>query len=267
MSSSGVSLATGSTLQLQVIGSYPNGATHDLSSVSNFVTSDARVATVDVTGKITGVGAGAATITASYLAFETSVNITVVSTAPTLQSITATPPTISFVQGATQQLQVTASLGNNTTQDVTSTATYTSSDASIATVSASGLIAAVSVGQATVTAAYQGMSTVRTITVTPAPIVVASIAVTSSTKSLPAGTKAQLTAIATYSDGTTANVTNSVAYTSSNPAVATVDANGQITAIAAGSAVITATYQGKTATINITITAATATEPPANSRP
>ncbi len=64
----------------------------------------------------------------------------------------------------------------------------------------------------------------------------------------------QLTAIATLSDGTTQNVTSATTWQSSSATVATVSTGGLVTAVAAGTATITATYQGKSATLGITVT-------------
>jgi len=62
-----------------------------------------------------------------------------------------------------------------------------------------------------------------------------------------AGQTAQLVVTATYPDGATGNVTAAGAgtnYTTSNPAIATVDANGLVTAVASGTVVIQVTNDG-----------------------
>lgn len=65
----------------------------------------------------------------------------------------------------TQQLTVTAHLASGADQDVTSLATYESSDPAVATVSSTGLITAVGEGTATITATYQGASDTCAVTV------------------------------------------------------------------------------------------------------
>lgn len=69
------------------------------------------------------------------------------------------------------------------------------------------------------------------------------------------GQTTQLTATANLSDGSKQNVTTTATWQSSSPAVATVSGAGVVTAVAAGSTTITATYQGKSATFTITVTA------------
>jgi hypothetical protein len=56
----------------------------------------------------------------------------------------------------TSQLTATANLSDSTSQDVTSTATWSSSNQAVATVSSTGLVTAVSFGTATISATYQG---------------------------------------------------------------------------------------------------------------
>jgi len=67
---------------------------------------------------------------------------------------------------ATQQLTVTANYGSGKTVDVTESATYSSTDESVATVSATGLITAVGEGTATINVSYEGASGTCAVTVT-----------------------------------------------------------------------------------------------------
>lgn len=76
-----------------------------------------------------------------------------------------------------------------------------------------------------------------------------SITLDQTTVTLKVGATAQLTATVTPS-----NLTNkTVTYTSDNTGVATVDTNGQITAVAAGTATITATINDVSATCTVTV--------------
>lgn len=69
---------------------------------------------------------------------------------------------------ATTQLTATLSFADGSTQDVTSSADWVSSDEAVATVSA-GLVTAVAEGTCTVTATSQGLSGNSEITVTNPP--------------------------------------------------------------------------------------------------
>ncbi|PYQ72847.1 MAG: hypothetical protein DMG04_16050 [Acidobacteria bacterium] len=69
-------------------------------------------------------------------------------------AITGAAPTV----GSTAQFTATATMSNGTTQDVTSSATWQSGDAAIATVSSAGVVTGVAAGSTTVTATYQSVS-------------------------------------------------------------------------------------------------------------
>jgi len=88
-------------------------------------------------------------------------------TAPavTLDSIAASPESVTLDVDETQQLTVTATYSDDSTADVTAEASYESSDTSVATVSAAGLITGVAVGDATVTVTYLTETTTVSVTV------------------------------------------------------------------------------------------------------
>ena len=89
-------------------------------------------------------------------------NVTGPSGPPTLAiSGTATVAAV----GQTSQLTLTATSSQSAAEDVTSQATWTSSDSGIATVNAAGAVTAVSYGSTTIKAAYQGASTQTTFAV------------------------------------------------------------------------------------------------------
>jgi len=66
---------------------------------------------------------------------------------------------------ATQQLEVTLTRASGATEDVTSSASYESSDSEIASVSSDGLITAEGAGSATVTVTHSGLSGTCEVTV------------------------------------------------------------------------------------------------------
>jgi uncharacterized protein YjdB len=85
------------------------------------------------------------------------------------------------------------------------------------------------------------------------------IAVTPATASMAVGESQQFTATGTYSDGSTANVTASVTWTSSSPPIATITTAGMATAVAAGSSTMTASLSGISGAATLTVTVATKT--------
>jgi len=68
------------------------------------------------------------------------------------------------------------------------------------------------------------------------------------------GTAHNTVVTATYSDSNTINVTGNATYDSNNNAVATVSASGVVTGVSPGTALITVTYDGQTATTSVTVT-------------
>ncbi|SDI41165.1 Ig-like domain (group 2) [Sinosporangium album] len=78
--------------------------------------------------------------------------------------------------------------------------------------------------------------------------------VTPAAPSVVIGATSQLAATATYPDTATRNVTAAAAWSTSNPAIATVSAAGLVTGVAAGTATITATYATLTDTAAVTVT-------------
>jgi hypothetical protein len=83
----------------------------------------------------------------------------------TLQSIAATPESVSLAAGGTQQLTVTATYSDASTTTVTTTAGYVSDDETVATVSTVGLITGVAAGSATITVSYTDAGVTKTDTV------------------------------------------------------------------------------------------------------
>jgi len=83
---------------------------------------------------------------------------------------------------------------------------------------------------------------------------VSSVAMTPTTSTKAAGATQQLKLVATYADGSTADVTDAdVKWSSSDTTKGTVDYKGLVTAVATGSATITGAYRGSSATCALTV--------------
>jgi pullulanase len=83
--------------------------------------------------------------------------------------------------------------------------------------------------------------------------VLSSVELDSAAYSLETGAAHQMVVKAKYSDGGTSTVTDKAVYTSDKPAVATVTAGGLVKAVGAGTATITVTFEGKTASVTVTV--------------
>jgi uncharacterized protein YjdB len=152
-----------------------------------------------------------------------------------------------------------------TTSNISSSVTWSVSNPSVATISATGLATAIGAGYTQITAESNGITATSDLTVnlansttTVASGTVASIAVIPGTQSVSSPTQTtQFLAIGTTSTGATENLTGQVTWSSSSPQIATIGANtGLATAVGQGSATITALYNSTTGG---TVVAGTAT--------
>lgn len=173
----------------------------------------------------------------------------------TVSSVVVSPTSAVLLVNGTQQLQINANFSDRTVKDVTSVASYSSSDANIVTVSKSGMVTAIAPGKATVTASDEGKSASASITVTSSQASLKSISVSPQSVSLSVGSTRQLHATATYSDNSTSDVTGSATWTSSPSGIVTIN-GGLVSGAGEGTATITATYSSMSATDSITVTAA-----------
>jgi len=173
---------------------------------------------------------------------------------PQLTSIQVTPATPSVAAGLTQQFTAMGMYSNNTTQNLTSTATWSSSNTSLATISSAGLATTKAAGgPVTISAAQNGVTGTASLQVT-APNLV-SIAVTPATDTIPVGTFLQFTATGTYTDGSTQNLTSSVTWSSSAATVASIATSGLATAATIGSTTIMATSGSINGNTSLTVAA------------
>jgi hypothetical protein len=171
--------------------------------------------------------------------------------ADAIVSLTLSPLNSVIMPSATQQYTATATFGNNTTGDATSTVTWSSSSGSIATVNTAGLATAgTTLGTTTITAKSGSVIASTGLTISNQTVI--SLAVSPNTVSISSGTSQQLTALATLSNNGTQDVTGSATWSSSNTAVATVNA-GLVTAVSIGSATVTATYGGQTGSASVSV--------------
>ena len=229
----------------------------DVTSYAAWTSSNPSVATVSG-GKITGVAAGTATITATYNGYKATTTVTVNNVMD--YGLVMSKSTLSIQAESTASLAVyyvTYTNGVETSRtDVTSSAKWKTSMSSIAMVSG-GTVTGVSAGQAVVTATYQSYSKSCTVTVTKKPVTYTyALEVKLADSSINVGENTSATAsYITYTNGTRTSakdVTSSATWSSSNPAVASVS-GGSVTAKATGSATITAAYNGYSATATVTV--------------
>lgn len=214
-----------------------------------WTSSNTNVANVSSTGVITTVAPGTVIITATSEGRSGTATLTV------------SPRPVASVMVALGQASVTA--GTPTSAIATLRAangdvltgraiSWTSSNASVANVTDAGVITTLTPGTTTITANSEGQSGSATLTVTPRPV--AAVTVTLTQASVIAGTPTSATAIVLADNGEVLTG-RAVNWSSSSPAVATVNGTGLITTSAPGSTTITATSEGRSGSALLTVTA------------
>lgn len=202
-------------------------------------TSDYSVASVSQYGEVLARGSGEARITATTINGKTAhCNVFVNYPKPT--GINVTPSSIKLPVGTTRQLSYSLTPINSETK-----VTWDSSNTSVASVSSSGLVSALSEGNAIITATTEnGYSAKSEISV------VQSIAkITLDDKTIYEGYSVQL-----VPETEPKNAVTDCSWKSSDSKVAKVDQNGIVTAIKAGTTkIMVTTINNKTATATITV--------------
>ena len=247
-----VSLANGTSTNLQATGFYSDSSSQDLTEQVSWLSSAPSIIETNTNGLITGRNTGTGTITASLGDKSNSASITV--TAATLSAINITPNTLSLANGTSSQLQANGIYSDLTTQDLTSQIDWLSSDNAIATVSPTGLVTAYSIGTVTITANFNGSTSVASITVSAATL--SSINITPNNISIANGTSTTLQANASYTDQTSQDVSAQVSWQLSDNTIAGISPSGLVTGYSAGTVTITANLNGISTTSTINITAA-----------
>ena len=238
------SLEVGDTVNLTV--KYNPEDTTDDKKVT-WTSSDDTVATVDENGVVTAVGGGTATITADVNGHTATCDIKVLihTTGISLGS-----EELQLAKGeVSDPIEVTYNPENT---DDSKELTWTSSDDTVATVDENGAVTAVGGGTATIRATLNANESIYAECEVTVSVPLESITLTADkeTDGLEAGDTVNLTVHYNPADTT---VDKAVTWTSSNDAVATVDENGVVTAVGGGTATITATVSGISATCDIKV--------------
>lgn len=252
------SLAAGTGASLEATGIYADLRSEDLTSSVSWSSDNTNVATVDENGVVQAKTVGTVDISASINGIIDSVTLTV--TSATLTSISISPASFSLSKGTSQQLLASGLFSDGSVQNISAQVEWSVNNTSIAAfdTDVAGKVNALSIGSVIVAAQLSGIRAEIILTVSSA--VLSSIEIISSSSFLPVGTTMLLEAVATFSDGTTKEITADVEWLSSGQLIFSIDNSGVLHASGIGSAIATAVYLGNTATLNITVSNAVLTE-------
>jgi hypothetical protein len=253
-------IAPNNTQQFTATGTYADGSQH----VLPFQT-DAPVWNVSTGGSITSSGLATAVTPNSTVTVRAAVGkftgAAVMNVTNPLMSIAVTPANPSLAAGTNQQFIATGTYADNSPRVLTSTATWSSSNTSVATIGnsagAQGFANALAAGPTTISATSGSVTGSIALTVTSATL--NSIAVTPATLQIAYQTQQQFTAVGSFSDGSQQDITNSVAWKSSDMAHIAITGTGLATGVATTSTPVTisATQSSLVGFTKATVVAAT----------
>jgi len=257
----------GGNLQFRATMTYSDNTSQEVTGRVDWTSSDARIAAVDAHGLAAGYASGSVTIRATDP--KSGLSDAVPLTVEPLLGLQVIPSSASIQPGATQQL--TAKLfyyffSQRVEIDVTSLGTsWSSSDPSVAAVRADGLVTGVKSGFCSVTATnwlsgiltflkqlfpgWVEVSDTASITVG----TVTGLSVAPNPASVALHKTVSFSAIIRFADGTSVDVTSAASWTSSDPAIATVDNAGHAVGSGLGTCRISAAYQGFTGSASLTV--------------
>lgn len=161
------------------------------------------------------------------------------------------PYTPTQIRNTNQQYVAKGIYADGSAIDITSQLTWNSSNTTVATISSKGLVTALADGTTTITGSLNGITSLPVVLTVNSLSSISiqtwnGVGIPRVLASLPVGSTWQVWATGTYSDGSTADITSQVVWSSSDKDVATIDAKGLITGKSDGNDQITASLEGIT---------------------
>lgn len=233
-----VTVAAGLTTQLTANARLADGSTEVVNHRVTWVSSAPTVATVDDTGKVTTLMPGTASITVDLDGLSAFTALTV--SQPRLTALALTPVNPSVAIGLDLPLVATGTFTDGSMREVVNGLNWTTQFSAVATVSLAGVVTGQALGTTTITAAIGNLRGTTNVTVTAAQLVSIAIAPIGPTRAV--GQSLDFTATGRLSDGTMANLTTMVTWSTSAAAVATISnavgSKGHAVMVSAGSTTI-----------------------------
>jgi trimeric autotransporter adhesin len=206
-----------------------NSFSFDVSDSVAWTSSSSSVATVSTTGVIQFLSAGNAVITASYAGLTAMVNVTVQPKSLISLAVTMVGGGTSIPVNGMKNVIAIGTYSDSSTENLTNSVIWSSANSSVVSVSNSnpnkGKITALSAGSSQLTATLRNLTGSLLVTVNN--VTLSSIAVSPGDTLVSTNSAYQFTATATYSDNSTADVTELVTWASSNTTAATISNNSE----------------------------------------
>jgi hypothetical protein len=232
--------AGGPASQLTAIGAYSDGSQEPVTPTS-WSSSDVSACTVSSSGLVSPVATGSCAITALFQSVTSSpYTITVQTAPPVLTSIAISANATTAGVGATLTFTATGIYSDGTTTQLTPT--WSTSNSSVAAISAGGILTAIAPGTVTVNAVLGTVSSAKPVSVkvlSVGSIVGGYLSASVNKNTIAPCQSAQFTAYGIFADGSVA-VVAPVSWSTSNAAVGTISPSGLLTALVPGTVSVNA---------------------------
>ncbi len=235
--------------QFSVTGHYDNGMTRDLTGQVSWSSDVTSIAEKQANaGYFKGISSGTSKIIATLDKTTAFTELTV--TTASLNSISLSPLDISIAKGFSTQLSATGHFSDSSTQDISKSVIWQSSDRTVVSISNAnddvGLLTSLAAGNSTISASFSGINSSTSVTVNE--VQLSSIALQLDDNQMSIGSQQVIKAIAHFSDSSSLDISTVVTWSSSDRSIASVsnaenDA-GTIHALSSGSVTVSATLGG-----------------------
>ncbi len=249
-----VKTVVGDSFQYTARAHYSDGSSADITNntMSVWSSDNLAVGTINSTGNITAVAVGSSNVRITYLGLTATAQF-MATLVPTPITLTVTPATATVTDGHTQQYVAVATFTGYPTLDVTAnpSTSWTRANPAIASINATGVATGLTLGTTGISATYLGVTGSAILNV----VTPVSIYIVPPSVSANEGTTYQLQAYVRYSDGHDVLITTDPlsAWSTSNDKYVTVNTTGFISLEKKGSALITVTYRGLSASATVTV--------------
>jgi uncharacterized protein YjdB len=251
-------IAPSTEQQFIATGTYSDQSTQNVTGAVTWSSSNTAVATVGnsspTNGLATAVAKGSATITATSGTISATATLNV--TSATATSLAISGPA-SMAIDVSQQFTATATFDDGTQQDVTDVAHWASSSTSVAPVTVSGLVTAKNLGTTNISATFESVNASSPLTVDASNLVSISIQTANGSDTIAQGTNTLVTAIGTFNNGSTDNLSSRVTWLSSDSSIAKFNSVNQVSGLKPGTVTITATLGSISGSVQFTVSSAT----------
>jgi hypothetical protein len=220
----------GAQQQFSASAVYADKVTHDMTSTVAWSSSDPTTVSIDASGMAHALKTGIVTISVTDSTTQMTGSASLSVSQAALQSISVSLKNAQVPAGVGDQAIALGNYTDGTSRDISSAVIWSSADASSATVSnAAGSQGAISTLKANSVAiqaqdSASGVSGSVNLQITAANLV--SIQISPKSAQIPAGGSQQYSAMGTYSDQSSMDITSTITWASSNPSVASITAQG-----------------------------------------